>query len=238
MPTGAMIHAHEMPRPLRKRNQMPSGGTIIAGTPMATHFQLTLALRRAPRLVLEAAHGGDDVDRRHLDRRDDDGDEGERDAEAVADHERLPRDVCRDEVEVVAQRELQEHDDQAERGGDAQGRADGAGDQVVRHAFGDERLHEVAALRADGARHAHLRLTLGREHHEDHEDQHDAAGDREEAQDEEERGEHVARGLSVLDGVLLEGIDLDRPVAGAEQGGAFRTLEERLEAAIAASDAR
>src|SRR5438874_10182397 len=40
MPTGARIHAHAKPKPLRKRNHTPTGGKIIDGTPMATHFQL------------------------------------------------------------------------------------------------------------------------------------------------------------------------------------------------------
>ena len=42
MPTGAMIHAHARPKPLRKRNHTPSGTTTSDGMPMATHFQLVL----------------------------------------------------------------------------------------------------------------------------------------------------------------------------------------------------
>src|SRR5436190_23160776 len=40
MPTGARIHAQAKPKPLRKRNHTPSGGKIIDGRPIATHFQL------------------------------------------------------------------------------------------------------------------------------------------------------------------------------------------------------
>ena len=41
-PIGARIHAHGKPRPLRKKNQIPSGGMIIAGMPIAIQSQLTL----------------------------------------------------------------------------------------------------------------------------------------------------------------------------------------------------
>ena len=119
---------------------------------------------------------------------------------------------------------------EAERRADAQRRADGAGDEVVGHAFGDEGLDQVAALRADRAGHAHLGLPLGGEHHEDHEDQHDAGGDREEAEDEEEGREHVADLLGLFDGVLLDRLDLDGAVAEAEQRLALGALDERLEA--------
>ncbi len=48
IPRGAKIHAHEIPRPLRKKNHTPSGGTTIAGRPASIQRHETL--RRAGRL--------------------------------------------------------------------------------------------------------------------------------------------------------------------------------------------
>ena len=66
------------------------------------------------------------------------------------------------------------------------------GEQVVGEALEHEQLHEVAAAGADGPRDAELAAPLGREHHEDQEDQQDAGGDRERAEGREQRHERRA----------------------------------------------
>ena len=137
-----------------------------------------------------------------------------------------------DERRVAAQPGLQDADDERDRSRDSQGSADGAGEQAVRHALGDERLHEVAALRADCASHPHLGLPLRREHHEDHEDEHDTRCDREEPEHQEERREDVAEQLGLVNRVLLEGLDLDVARARAERVAAFRAGDVRLHAAL------
>ena len=81
----------------------------------------------------------------------------------------------------------------ADRGADAQRRADQSGEHGVARAFGDELLDELAALGADRPRHAHLGAALGGEHREDQDDQQDAGRDREEAEDQEDAGEDARR---------------------------------------------
>ena len=61
----------------------------------------------------------------------------------------------------------------------AQCHAHGGGCQVVGRALENEHLHQAAALGANCARHAHLRLALGSQHHEDQEDQNQPSGDAE-----------------------------------------------------------
>ena len=61
----------------------------------------------------------------------------------------------------------------------------------------------MAALRADGAADTHLRLSLGRQHHEDHDDEEDASGDGEKAEDKEEGHHGVAESIRELQVFLL-----------------------------------
>ena len=214
---------------------MPSGGMTSAGMPISDPVASDV-LPRFGRLVVRCPRiAATMFTRAHLHRGDDDGDEGEDDAEAVADDERPRRDVRLDEVEVVAEAEPEEADDQRQRRGHAERRADRAGDQVVGHALGDEGLDEVAALGADRAGHAHLRLSLGREHHEDHEDQHDAGGDREQTEDQEEGREEVAGLLGFLHVVLLHRLDVDGVAATPTRALPSWTLEVPAQAAAAAS---
>ena len=86
------------------------------------------------------------------------------------------------------------------------------------------------ALRADRARHAHLRLPLGGEHHEDHEDEHDAGGDREHAQHQEERREEVAVRLALLDRVGLDAFSNHR-LPGFETSSRKRCRARAVEVA-------
>src|SRR5690606_22911078 len=153
--------------------------------------------------VRDVPHGGDDVDAADLPGGADDRDEGDDDAQAVGDDEAARLDVRLD-VEVVTDDVLQAGGD-AHRRDDSQRRADESSENGVARALGDELLDELAALLPDRAGHAHLGAALGGEHGEDQDDQQDAGGDREEAEDQEEAGEGLGVLLGHLNGVLLEG---------------------------------
>ena len=92
-----------------------------------------------------------------------------------------------DNAQAEICQERRHHPHHADRDDDAEGASDSRGEHVVSHALGKKHLHEVAALRADGADHPHLYAALGGEHHEDEEDQHHAGCDGEQSQNHEER---------------------------------------------------
>ena len=101
-------------------------------------------------------------------------------AQAVGDDQAARLDVRLDREEVAehgvhASRET-ERRQHAERRADANRR----GARRIRPSL-DELLDELASLRADRARHPHLGPPLGGQHREDEDDQEDAGGDREEA---------------------------------------------------------
>ena len=119
------------------------------------------------------------------------------------------------EAEVV--RQAPQHRDQPPCHAEAEDGADERGAEVVGHAFCNERLREVEALHADGARHAHLGTPLSREHDEGQEDQHDAGRDRKEAEHEEERDEQRPRQLGSANQLSLAHRDLEREPLGLER---------------------
>ncbi len=100
----------------------------------------------------------------------------------------------------------------AKRDDDTQASADHGGEDIVGHSLRHEHLDQLPALGPDRASHAHLRLPLGGEHDEDHDDEQHAGGDGEEPEDEEEGGEDVARCFGILNEVLLDVFDFQSDV--------------------------
>ena len=98
----------------------------------------------------------------------------------------------------------------------AQYDADRGRAEVVGGPFREEHLDQVTTLGADGAGHAHLRLTLGGEHDEDHDDEEDAGADREQAEEQEEGGHEVADLLGLVDEIDLRVADLHAEVIGGD----------------------
>ncbi len=73
--------------------------------------------------------------------------------------------------------DLAQHVDEQCGHGKAEQRADRRRADVIGHSLREEGFGQVQPAHPDGARHAHLRPSLGSQHDEDEEDQHDAGGD-------------------------------------------------------------
>ncbi len=178
----------------------------------------------------QAADRGNNVDVARLQRGEGHREERDHHAQRVADDDGLERDVRANQREAVAAGDLQQPDGHAQRAEDTQRGAADPGEQRVRQALGDERLDEMAALSADGPSHTHLFAALGSEHHEDHEDKHDAGDHREQAKDEEQGREDAALQFRRVDAVLLELDDLDGADVAVlgEQARAF-SIDEAIQ---------
>ncbi len=232
----------EQPPDAQRRDDQ---GGYAEGDPAPVRLALAFALA----VVGQLADSRDDVDVARLEGGEDNGDEGQNNAQAVADDDGCGRDLHLDEGEVVASGSLEEDIDEQPRGEDPGRDANHAGEQRVGHPFGEEGLHDVSALGADRTGHAHFGAALGREHHEDHEDEHHAGSHREETEDEEERGHDVADHFGFFDAVLLGVIDAEglrvAPVDGRAEhtgavaaevfGDAFRCRVSKIERVVDAA---
>ena len=81
-------------------------------------------------------------------------------------------------------------------------------DDGVHPPLGRERAHEVGAAHADGAGHPHLRLALGREHHEQVHEQEQPGEDAEAAHGGEHGREALARRVGGVEQRPLRRVDL------------------------------
>ena len=124
----------------------------------------------------DVANRGDDIELAHAEGGDDDGDEGEQDADARGDDDAAWLDVL-GEVEAEGSEGGVQDGNHAERDEDSRGGPNDGRPEVVGEPLREEGLHQVAALHSHGAGDAHLRLPLLREHHEDEEDEQDARDD-------------------------------------------------------------
>jgi hypothetical protein len=150
----------------------------------------------------DVAYRAHDVQAAGAEGGEDDGDEGDDDPQAVGDDQAAGGDLGlnRDPERL----EDGAHDlDHGQRHQHSQRRADEGRAQIVGHSFRQEGLDQLAALGAQRAGHAHLRLSLGSQHHEDHEDEENAGGDGEEAHHQEHGAHDVAEDLSIVDELLF-----------------------------------
>ena len=82
--------------------------------------------------------------------------------------------------------------DHEERDAQPQHHAEERGYQIVEYTFGEEHLHQMATLHADGAGHAHFTAPFGGQHHEDHKDEQHTRHNREDTEDREDCAERRA----------------------------------------------
>jgi len=151
--------------------------------------------------------------------------EGDDRAQAEGDHDATQLDVAL-QAEAARAKQAGHDRDHAQSHADAQQHADQRCAEVVGVALKQELFDQVAALGADGARHAHLGAPLGGQHHEDQEDQHDARGDREQAEDDEYRREGGAELVGCGEPIALE--CLHAVVAERDQRRAQRRHDRRV----------
>ena len=156
----------------------------------------------------QVADRGHDVQPADSPGRNDYDDEGQQHADGVRDDHALQLDVVLDRDAFGAECAA-EHEDHAERHRDADGCADGGGEQVVGEALVDVHLDQVSAACADRPGDPELSPALRCEHHEDQEDQQESGEDREASERREERHEGVALLVGRLERVPLGRVDLE-----------------------------
>src|SRR5437867_924310 len=107
------------------------------------------------------------------------------------------------ELEIPAGKDRSHSVGHADRNENTKGSTDHGGYDVIAHALGQERLHQVPALGANSSGHAHFRLPFGGEHDEDHDNEEHAGPDREKAEQEKECGHEIAEYLGLVNSVFL-----------------------------------
>jgi hypothetical protein len=164
--------------------------------------------------------------------------EGHEDPDCIGDDEARRLDGVRDlkVSEGLAER-CRHHEHHPVGDGHAEEDADRSREEVVGHAFEQERLDEVAATRPHRTCDSQLAAPFGGEHDEDEEDQEDPCGNRERSEGREHGHERSARRVGGLERVLLRVVGLE-PERGKRRLQAVDHRSAELGAALRAARVR